>query len=119
MSDKTRDCSVCHEPKTPDKFPKKGAQCKACIAKKAKAAYQAKAAGGGSAVKAGKKAVKAEPAVPAIALEIEQGYGLKAQIDDAYLIIEQHDGETGNDDKICLSRSEFRALVGKFSPWAA
>jgi hypothetical protein len=64
------------------------------------------------------KADKPAAAAPA-ALEIEQGYGLKASIDDAYLIIEQHDGESGNDDKICLSRSEFRALVSKFGEWAA
>jgi hypothetical protein len=48
MSEKTKVCSCCHtSKKDPDEFPKKGAQCKACIAKKAAAAYQAKAAGGG------------------------------------------------------------------------
>jgi hypothetical protein len=64
--------------------------------------------------------VKTKTAKPAaaITLEIEQGYGLKASIDDAYLIIEQHDGETDKDDKICLSRSEFRQLVGRFADWA-
>jgi hypothetical protein len=66
-----------------------------------------------------KKAKPVAAATPAIALEIEQGYGLKASLDDAYLILEQHDGETGNEDKICLSRSEFRQLVGKFGAWAA
>lgn len=37
-----RTCSVCHEDKEPDAFPKKGAQCKACISAKAKVAYAAK-----------------------------------------------------------------------------
>jgi hypothetical protein len=43
----TKVCSTCDEPKAQDEFPKKGAQCKACIAKKAKAAYQAKQKGRG------------------------------------------------------------------------
>lgn len=118
MSDKTRICSSCKTPKEPDGFPKKGAQCKACLAVSAKIAYQAKKNGGSKAkAKKGKKSTKV--ASPAPGLEIEQGFGLKASIDDAYLIIEQHDGESGDEDKICLSRSEFRQLVGKFSAWAA
>ena len=44
----TKVCSVCETAKPTDEFPKKGAACKACIAIKAKAAYQSKqkAAGG-------------------------------------------------------------------------
>lgn len=45
----TKVCSVCETPKEQGEFPKKGAVCKTCVSKKAKAAYQAKqtAAGGG------------------------------------------------------------------------
>lgn len=94
-------------------------KCRACQ-KAANEKYRAKAVGGGSAVKKKKKPAKAKPAARlAVALEIEQGYGVRAVVDDAYLILEQHDGETDSDDKICLSRTEFRALVGKFSEWAA
>lgn len=74
-------------------------------------------------MKAKTKAKDVRPAeIPAPALErlvIEHGYGLTAAIDEDYLIVTQHDGETGDDDKICLSRSEFRQLVGKFGSWAA
>lgn len=67
-----------------------------------------------------KSAKPAEISAPAPdELVIEQGYGLKASIDEDYLIIEQHDGETDKDDKICLSRSELRQLIGKFGGWAA
>lgn len=38
----TKTCSHCHKDKGLDDFPKKGAQCKACISEKAAAAYQAK-----------------------------------------------------------------------------
>lgn len=118
MSDKTKTCSLCAKPKELEEFPKKGAQCKACIAAKAKAHYASKNGGSKSKAKKSKKTPKAA-AAPAIALEIEQGYGISAVVDDAYLILQQHDGESGNDDKICLSRSEFRQLVGRFSEWAA
>jgi hypothetical protein len=50
-------------------------------------------------------------------LEIQQGYGLKAWIDDPYLMIQQDDGE-GKTDAICLSRSELRQLIAKFADWA-
>jgi len=52
-------------------------------------------------------------------LVIEHGYGLTASIDEDYLIVTQHDGENGKDDKICLSRSELRQIIGKFGGWAA
>jgi hypothetical protein len=51
------------------------------------------------------------------ALEIQQGYGLKAWIDEPYLFVEQADGE-GKTDAICLSRSELQALFNQFSGWA-
>lgn len=104
-----------------------GGKCRPCqkVRNEAYRAKHANAAGGGSAVKRKKKTKEAKPAAEAAAastsatLEIEHGYGLKASIDEAYLIIEQHDGETDSDDKICVSRSEFRLLVEKFSGWAA
>jgi hypothetical protein len=68
------------------------------------------------------KAKDAKPAAisapVATVLEIQQGYGLKAWIDDPYLMIEQSDGE-GKTDAICVSRAELRQLCEKFGPWAA
>lgn len=57
-------------------------------------------------------------APPEQVLEIEQGYGLKAWVDDPYLMIEQSDHD-GKADTICLSRSELRQLLGKYGEWAA
>lgn len=98
-----------------------GGKCRACqkarnLKYAAKKAAAAKSKGAKRAKKA--KIKKAVAAVEPIALEIEQGYGLQASIDDAYLIIAQHDGETGKDDKVCISRHELRQLVAKFGPWA-
>lgn len=100
-----------------------GGRCRVC--QKAKNdKYAAKVAGGGKAVAEKKKSKAAKPVKVAPApqastgLVIEQGYGLTASIDDAYLILQQHDGETGEDDKVCLSRSEFRALSAAFGKWA-
>lgn len=71
-----------------------------------------------------KTKTKAKDAKPAAisapapdALVIEQGYGLTAVIDEEYLIVTQHDGEAKKDDKICLSRSELRQIIGKFGTW--
>ncbi len=67
-----------------------------------------------------KSAKPAEISAPAPdQLVIEHGYGLTAAIDEEYLIVTQHDGETDKDDKICLSRSELRQLISKFGGWAA
>ncbi len=109
MSDKTK-CGQCG---STDFTP--GGACRACK-KKANEKYRAKTAGGGRSVKA-KVLVPVSAVTPT--LEIEQGYGLKARIDEAYLIVEQHDGETDSDDSVCLSRSEFRLLIEKFGSWAA
>lgn len=92
--------------------------CRPCKAK-SNANYLAKKAGGGSLKTATKgKVSRAEISAPATeVLEIEQGYGIKAWIDDPYLMIEQKDHD-GRADTICLSRSELRLVIGKFTEWA-
>jgi hypothetical protein len=98
--------------------------CRPCK-KAANAAYRvARAAGGGNAVKtkpktAAKKSVEVSATPQFSDLVIERGYGLTATVDEDYLIVAQHDGETGKDDKVCLSRSELRALFATFGKWAA
>lgn len=101
-------------------------KCKACK-RATNNAYLAKLRSspsvGDSAVKAkakNEKPAAAEspaPAAPALQLAIEQGYGLKAWTDDAYLMIEQHDGE-GKTDAICVSRTEFKRLIETFGGWS-
>jgi hypothetical protein len=100
-----------------------GGACRPCK-RAVNDAYRAKHAGGGT-VKSKAKAKDAKPAAisapasGADTLVIEHGYGLTAAIDEEYLIVTQHDGETDKDDKICLSRSELRQLIVKFGSWAA
>jgi hypothetical protein len=100
-----------------------GGKCRACQ-KIRNEAYRIKHAGGGSAVKSKTKAKDSKPAAisapPAAAevLEIQQGYGLKAHIDEPYLFVAQDDGE-GETDTVCLSRAEFRQLLAKYGSWAA
>jgi hypothetical protein len=77
--------------------------------------------GGGSVTVKAKQAKTpriSAAAPPEQTLEIEQGYGLKAWVDDPYLMIEQSD-HAGKADTICLSRSELRQLLGKYGEWAA
>lgn len=97
-----------------------GGKCRACQ-RKSNEKYRQKHAGGGSAVKTKAKDVKPDvisAPVPAEVLEIQQGYGLKAWIDDPYLMIEQREDETKT-DAVCISRTEFRQLLAKFGAWAA
>ena len=71
-------------------------------------------------MKSKRKAKDAKPvevsAAP-VALEIHQGYGLKAHIDESYLFIAQDNGE-GATDTVCLSRTELKQLLDKFGSWA-
>lgn len=92
--------------------------CKACKRVYNKAYREkAKAAGGKTKAKNVKPAIAIVMPERAPVLEIQQGHGIKAWIDEPYIMLEQADGE-GATDAICLSRSEFRQLVDKFGSWA-
>lgn len=108
----TKTCSTCETSKPADEFPKKGAQCKACIAKKAAAAYHAKR---------GSSAKMARPKASGnIALVIDACFGFEATVNvEGYLEIKQRDQAGEVSDTLLMSRTEFRQLVDKFSGWAA
>ena len=116
----TKVCSVCETSKAQDEFPKKGAQCKACIAKKAKAAYQAKAAGGGRAVKTKKAKAATKANGKHVELVVDACFGFEASItQEGFLQVQQRNAEGEVSDTLVVSRTEFRQLVDKFSGWAA
>jgi hypothetical protein len=98
-----------------------GGKCRACQ-RKANEKYRLKHAGGGSTVTSKTKAKESKPVeisapAPAEVLEIQQGYGLRAHIDEPYLFVAQDDGE-GKTDMVCLSRTELKQLIERFGRWA-
>ena len=120
MSDKTRICSSCEEPKQdPDDFPKKGAQCKGCISKKAAASYRAKNRNGTKKKPKAKSAPKAT-AAKSLSLEIDACFGLEATVTvEGFLQVQQRNNEGDVSDTLVISRTEFRQLVDKFASWAS
>jgi hypothetical protein len=97
-------------------FTPKG-KCRPCK-KRANDAYRAKATGG-RAVKAKAKAAPKAAAAP-LRLEIDACFGFEAAVNgDGYLDIQQRDSTGEITDTVVMSRSEFRLLVEKFTPWAA
>lgn len=73
----------------------------------------------GGKCRACKKTGKVNGRPATAVLEIQQGYGLKAYVDEPYLMIEQSETPGGKPDAICLSRSELKQIVEKFGPWSA
>lgn len=116
-------CRKCKEPKTAAQMkPWGGKPSKICLG------CAEKPAGGGSAVKTKAKGAKTTAQISAEVpaptgtvdpnrIEIEHGYGVRAWIDESYLMLQQDDGE-GKTDALCLSRAEFRVLVEKYKEWA-
>ena len=94
-------------------------KCKECR-RISNLAYRLKRSGGGKVNKAKKTSIAqaSAPAPTTPALEIEQGYGIKAWIDDPYLMVQQADHDQ-RIDTLCLSRAELRQLIEKFSGWAS
>jgi hypothetical protein len=114
---KTRICEKCKTPTAPEdmaRYPSGGMKkcCKNCNKPRA-------AASAPETRRAAKKAAPAAEVVPPPdRLEIAGGYGLRAELDEDMLKIEQDDRE-GNTDTVLISRSEFALLAGKYSDWAA
>lgn len=92
--------------------------CLGCSKKPAEAG-----GGGGKAVKTKKKAKakkpKAKVKAAAETLHIAPGFGCEAAIKDGILEVNQRDGAGDVVDTVVLSKGEFRALVEKYSGWAA
>lgn len=120
MSDKTRICTTCDKPKPdPDGFPKNGKQCKDCLSAKARKAYHLKN-GAKSAPKAKSKKATKIPAAASLSLDVDACFGFEATVTtEGFLQVQQRNSEGEVSDTLVMSRTEFRQLVDKFTPWAA
>ena len=113
-------CSTCQIEKEPADFPAKGAQCKACISAKQKAAYQAKKTGG---AKGGKKRATRAPSERAADSLYHRpaGMGFKVQleVDEASgqtdIRMDQFNPSTQGDQSIWLNQLEARELLSWLS----
>jgi hypothetical protein len=69
-----------------------------------------------------KSKAKATPksATAPLRLEIDPCFGYSAAVNgEGYLEIQQRDQKGDITDSVLMSRTEFRQLVDKFTPWAA
>lgn len=95
--------------------------CRPCR-KEANAAYRAKSAGKGKAVKTKKAKTPKTPKAKLIATEltVDACFGFTASVtDEGYLQVQQCGQDGVVTDTLVLSRPEFRQLIEKFTSWAA
>lgn len=104
-------CKTCGERKPAEDMIKRAGKpsslCRACFAATLK----------------GKKKPKATvTAAPALALDLERGYGLRASVENGILAIEQdqeNDAGELQTTTLVLSRTEAKVLFAQFAEWVA